>query len=220
MEDPQSLKDVKNIQLNLLNGMITEYIDEFETIFGPFCFDSIKPLMIELIGRVKAFVDVQKPEIHKFLEFETNQRYEICDETVFEHDYVEKTFNIDHNDPNKKRTENFLIKQRMLALLDESELDGMNNIDYSISEMEPDAIYNISLMKKNSELNMIYIFSDKWIRAYDETMEQKEIVENKFGDIRDVDFLGEYCAIGCYSGDLFITKGVNLEIVYKYNISL
>jgi len=227
MEDPKDFEDVKRIQRNLFNTMAEGYLHEVHKIFEPFEFESIKPLMLELIGKVKAFVDVQSPEILKFLEIKTDQKFEIRDKKVLEFDYVEKHFAEDLEKENNTKIDNFLTQQRMLALLNDDEIEKMKEmeemevkIEYELTEMEPDPIYNIILIKKNPTFNLLYSFSDKWIRLYDENMNQKHIVENKFGDIRDVDFYNEYCAIGCYSGDIYVTKGEELDVTYKYNISL
>lgn len=223
MEDPKSIEDIRAAQIGLFNQMSNTYMTMFDKIFTPFAFESIKPLMVDLVGNVKAFIEVQTAELMKFQDIVTDQKYETNDKAVFEFDYVERTF-ATPEDPNPKAVNNFLTRQRLLNMLTEEEIAIMKgiekNIVYSMSDFEPDALYNISILKQNPEFKLLYTFTEKWIRGYDDSMTQMEVIENKFGDIRSVDFYKDYTAIGCYSGDIYVTKGTSLDIVYKYNISL
>ena len=215
------MADVKAAHHSIVDETMNCYLSKVDKIFGPFNFDSIKPLMMDLVAQFRSTIADLEVNLHKLYDFRTEEKYQIDDKSVFEFDYVEKAF----GDSSGQTVDNFLTRQRLLNMLSEEEAETLKQqaaltTSYTLNQKEPDASYDIRLIGKSEDIATLYTISDKWIRSFDANLTQTAIIQNKFGDVRAVDFYKEFSAFGSYSGDIFVTSGPTLDVVFKYNVAL
>lgn len=225
-EQFETFDDVTAIIKKKMYGLVNNHIKHFELIYQPFYFDSIRFVMKEIIQRTDEFCLEKEKELKELLKFKLMKQYPLEDKAVVDFDYMEEYFDaVKNKNDNDIVIDNFLNQQRLLEILGKQEIKALQEaedlqITFENTAQTHDGVYSVYLLKENPSLNVLYGFSENTIFVYDEEMSVKQEIDNDFGDIKEVDFLDDLAALGSFGGNIYLTKGEELEVYFKYNISL
>ena len=222
-----TFEDVSEIIREKMQNLIDTHIKNFELIYSPFFFEDITHVMQEIINRTDTFCMEKEVELKELLKFRLTRMYDLQDKAVIDFDYMENYFDAVKTKNTKDLViDNFLNQQRILNILGKEELPALQQEERSESITIEDRVnthedvYSVFLIKENTHLDVLYGFSDNKIFVYDSEVNLKTELDNSFGDIREVDFLEDKAAVGSFGGNIYLTKGEELEVYFKYNISL
>lgn len=222
----ETFEDVTEIIKEKMYGLVSNHIKNFELIYQPFYFDSIRFVMKEIIQRTDEFCLEKEKELKELLKFKLMKQYPLEDKAVVDFDYMEQYFDaVKSKNDNDIVIDNFLNQQRLLEILGNQEIKALQEaedlqITFENTAQTHDGVYSVYLLKENQNLNVLYGFSENTIFVYDEEMNVKHEIDNDFGDVKEVDFLDDLAALGSFGGNIYLAKGEELEVYFKYNISL
>lgn len=225
--DFANFDDVIKIIKEKMQKLIDNHIKNFELIYKPFFFSDITHVMEEIINRTDTFCAEKEIELKELLKFRLTRMYDLQDKAVIDFDYMETYFDAVKTKNSKDLViDNFLNQQRILNILGKKELPALQaeeqteTITIEDRMITHDDVYSVFLLKENNHLNLLYGFSENKIFVYDEEANVKTELDNIFGDIKEVDFLEDKAAIGSFGGNIYLTKGEELEVYFKYNVSM